>query len=76
MTFIQRLFTSLVPRSWAASMEAESRAWMARCPDCGTERSVWDMGGIRWKAAGNPRRLLKCLKCQRSTWHQFKFKQP
>jgi hypothetical protein len=76
MTFIQRLFTSVVPRSWAASMEAESRAWMAHCPDCGIERSVWDMGGIRWKAAGNPRRLLKCLKCQRSTWHQLTFKQP
>jgi endogenous inhibitor of DNA gyrase (YacG/DUF329 family) len=57
-------------------MEAESRAWMARCPDCGTERSVWDMGGIRWKAAGKPRRLLKCPKCQRATWHQFSFKQP
>jgi hypothetical protein len=66
---IQRFFTAILPRSWAASMEAESRAWKLRCP-CGAEQSVWDAGGIRWKAAGKPRRWLKCSKCHDWTWHQ------
>ena len=72
MSFIQRTMTTILPRSWAALMEAESRAWMARCETCGTERSVWDLGGIRWKAAGNPRRRLECPSCDRATWHRLR----
>ncbi len=26
---------------------------MARCETCGDERSIWELGGIRWKAAGS-----------------------
>jgi ribosomal protein S27E len=38
----------------AAEMEAESRTWMVRCRKCGNERSVWEMGGLRYKARGRP----------------------
>lgn len=68
MTTIQRLFTRLLPRTWAADMEAESRSWMIRCP-CGYEQSIWDLGGIRWKATGNPKRLMRCTQCGNTTWH-------
>ena len=68
MSTIQKIITSLVPASWARSMEAESRDWMARCT-CGFERSIWEIGGIRWKAAGSPRRRLQCPQCGQSTWH-------
>jgi len=69
MSRTQRLITSLVPRAWAESMERESREWMARCPECGHTRSIWDLGGIRWKATGNPRRLLTCVGCGKSSRH-------
>lgn len=69
MSRTQRLITSLVPRVWAESMERESREWMARCPNCNHARSIWDLGGIRWKAAGNPRRFLTCAECGVSAWH-------
>ncbi len=39
------------------------------CPDCGQETSIWDAGGIRYLAAGNPRRLRQCEKCG-SKWHK------
>lgn len=68
MSLIQRLFTAVLPRGWSASMEAESREWLMTCP-CGAEQSVWDAGGIRWKAAGNPQRRLKCNKCHQVTLH-------
>ena len=71
MSFIQKLAVAVLPRSWAQSMEAKSRAWMARCETCGGERSVWDLGGIRWKAAGNPRRRLSCASCGRVTWQRL-----
>ncbi len=69
MSRTQRFIISLVPRAWAERMERESREWMARCPECGHRRSIWDLGGIRWKAAGNPRRFLTCAGCGVSAWH-------
>jgi hypothetical protein len=68
MTTRQRIVTGLVPKKWAASMEAESRQWMVRCP-CGHEVSVWDLGGIRWKAVGNKMRLRRCSVCGSVEWH-------
>lgn len=68
MSAIQRLFTRLLPRAWAADMEADSRMWMIRCP-CGYEQSIWDIGGIRWKAVGNSRSFRRCIQCGKLTWH-------
>ena len=68
MSFIQKLLLAVLPDASAKSMETESREWMCTCR-CGHARSVWDVGGIRWKAAGNPRQLLKCPRCGKWTWH-------
>ena len=68
-SFIQRLLIRLLPSAWARSMEEESREWMIRC-HCGHQQSVWDMGGIRWKARGNPRRFMTCPACGSSSWHR------
>jgi hypothetical protein len=65
----RQLFGKLAPRSWATSMEAESRTWMVRCPSCSFERSVWDMGGIRWKASGNKWIWVRCPNCGKRGWH-------
>jgi hypothetical protein len=75
MSFVQRLFTAILPRGMVESMEKESRSWMARCSTCGLSRSIWDLGGIRWGAAGNPRRRLHCLKCNAMAWHVIEQKQ-
>lgn len=74
MSSIQKFLLAVLPGAWAKSMEAESREWMCTCP-CGHTRSVWDLGGIRWKAAGNPRRRLKCSNCGQWTWHVVSRKQ-
>lgn len=71
MSRTQQVLKSILPRRWAEAMEAESRAWMARCEECRQERSIWDLGGIRWLAAGNPRRRLGCPHCARTTWHMI-----
>jgi len=68
MTFIQELLTTVLPKAWAEEMRAESLSWMVRCP-CGFERSVWEIGGIRWKAKGSPRRWGVCPQCGQRTWH-------
>lgn len=68
MSLLQRLMLRILPQRAAQNMERDSRAWKARCR-CGFTRSVWEMGGIRWKAAGKPRWYLRCPQCGKRSWH-------
>ncbi len=68
MTFIQRFLTAVLPNAWAEDMRAESLTWMMRCT-CGYESSIWENGGIRWKAKGSPQRLWVCSQCGQRTRH-------
>ena len=38
--------------------------------NCGFSRSVWEMGGVRYKAAGTARRAMRCPNCGKMGWHQ------
>jgi hypothetical protein len=58
----QEVLTAVLPQPWAAAMEAESRGWAMRCA-CGHETTIWDMGGVRFKAAGQPKRIGRCAAC-------------
>ena len=71
MSLSQKLLQAILPRRLAEEIEAESRSWMLRCDACGLERSVWDVGGVRWKASGRPRRWMRCPQCARATWHML-----
>jgi hypothetical protein len=68
MSFFQKLFTSILPRKWAEDMEAHSRSWMIKCR-CGYERSIWEIGGIRWRAIGNQKTPARCPSCGKRSWH-------
>src|SRR5437868_15462154 len=64
MTLLQKFFFAVLPRKWAEDMRAQSQAWQIRCCTCGASRSVWDCGGIRWKAASvGKRTLAHCSHC-------------
>src|SRR5688572_13563933 len=67
---IQRFVTRFVDAETATAIEAHSRAWLVRCPNCDFERSIWDLGGIRYKAAGRPRLLARCPRCGSAGWHK------
>lgn len=69
MSWFHRFFTAILPRHWMDAMEADSRLWVVRC-SCGFARSVWDLGGIRYKAVGNPRWFRKCPHCGHRSWHK------
>jgi hypothetical protein len=70
MSFIQRLVTGFVSRASADAMRASSLDWMIRCSGCGFERSVWESGGIRYKASGRPRGYRRCARCRRREIHE------
>jgi hypothetical protein len=69
MSLTRKLILAIVPKKRAEEMEAESKTWVMRCESCGLERSVWEVGGLRWKAAGNPTRRLRCPQCGHFTSH-------
>ena len=59
MTRLQRFFTWLL----GPGVERESRAWAYECGQCGHRESVWDMGGIRYKASGEKSYRGRCPAC-------------
>lgn len=63
MSAIQRFFKRILPAKWAADMESDSKRWVFTCDNCGTQSSIWDIGGIRWKATGNRRAMTRCPAC-------------
>lgn len=73
MPLLRSLILAVVPRSAREALERESRLWMLICPKCGEEKSFWDIGGIRYKAVGNPRKLIRCAKCGWK-WHRVEKK--
>ena len=54
-----------------ADAETESRKWVATCPRCQQESSVWDMGGVRYKAYGMKTTLVRCPKCGKRSFMQI-----
>lgn len=69
MSRTQQFILKVFPARWAKSIEAESRSWMVRCLNCESARSVWDMGGLRWKARGKPKNYILCGGCNQLGWH-------
>jgi hypothetical protein len=68
---LQKFILSWMPAAWAKSAEVDSRAWTLTCTACGHDQSVWDAGGIRWKAVGNSRNYRRCVKCRKLSWQKM-----
>jgi len=65
----------LLPKSWFEAVKRGTKEWLAECPD-GHVQDIWDAGGIRYKAAGEPRTTMRCLECGRVRWHKLRKKSP
>lgn len=74
---LRKLIFALVSKKTAQAMETESRRWTFICKNCGKETSIWEIGGIRYKAVGNQKTYMKCPACGVRAWQQwFKRDQP
>jgi hypothetical protein len=62
MSALQNIARHFLPETAYNAIRAESQCWLMRCP-CGHETSVWEMGGLRWKADGKPIRWGRCGAC-------------
>lgn len=75
MSGIQKFFRAIMPASWFAAAEAESKTWFLHCAKCGHDQSIWDSGGIRWHASGHSWTRWKCEKCHVTSWQSVIRKQ-
>ena len=76
MSIWQRLFARRPSDGQMGDVEAESRSWMVKCP-CGFERSIWELGGVRYGAHSRGKKLLRrCSECGRFRWHSVYKRSP
>jgi ribosomal protein S27E len=66
---VQKFIKMFVSEVTFAEMETESRAWKVKCGNCNHERSIWELGGIRYKASGNKKMYHACPNCGQRNWH-------
>lgn len=66
------LILRLMPARWRAAAEAESRQWHTECAACGHASTIWDMGGLRWKAKAEVDKAMLCPACGRLGAHRLK----
>ena len=63
----------ILPTKAFAAVKAGTKEWLAECP-CGHKRDLWDSGGVRYKAVGEPRQFGYCSSCGKSTMHKIRKK--
>ena len=69
MPILRNIILKVLPAKARAAAIAESREWMIICPSCGSKKSVWDTGGLRWKARASDQRTLgRCSTCKGPKW--------
>lgn len=69
MSILQYILKKCTPNRFFKKFRSQSEQWYIICPHCKFERSVWEMGGIRFIAYGNPRWYWRCDNCGRHAWH-------
>jgi hypothetical protein len=75
MSAEHRFLKFILPARAFAAVREGTKQWLAECP-CGHRRDWWDAGGVRYKAAGEPRKLSRCPVCGKATLHKIRKKTP
>jgi DNA-directed RNA polymerase subunit RPC12/RpoP len=63
----------ILPARAFAAVKAGTKQWLIECP-CGHKQDYWDAGGVRYKGAGEPRRLGYCPSCGRNRMRKVRRK--
>lgn len=66
---IQKFIKMFVSEATFAAMENRWRHGKWRSAKCNHLRSIWELGGIRYKAAGSKMAQTHCPNCGRRRWH-------
>jgi len=69
----QRLLKKISSRRVFEAIKTGTQKWCIECP-CGYTRDFWEVGGIRFKAVGEPRQYFLCPECKKGRWHKLRKK--
>ena len=76
MSVIQQFVTTILPKSWSDAIQQESQNWTLRCPACNSLHSIWDLGGIRFKAASTNKKIrARCPQCSNISMMPLEYKE-
>lgn len=65
MSLVHQIVNRL-PATWVEALRVESEKWLIKCLVCGYTISVWEIGGIRYKAISRGKfTLRRCPTCGR-----------
>lgn len=68
LSSMQRMLQRRSSPELFAAMERESRLWKAECPNCRADTPFWELGGVRYKALGEPKKRMRCPACGQTGW--------
>jgi hypothetical protein len=68
-----RLLKFILPARAFEAVRVGTKLWLLEC-SCGHKQDYWDAGGVRYKAAGQPKRLTRCPACGRLGMHRVRKK--
>jgi hypothetical protein len=63
LSFAQKVAKAFTSAATFEKLKQESMRYYFICGSCGKESNIWEIGGIRYKAAGKPRTGIKCPGC-------------
>jgi len=69
-----RFLKFILPAKAFEAVKAGTKEWLIECRSSGYKRDIWDEGGTRYKAKGEPVSLGKCSKCDKKTWQKARKK--
>jgi hypothetical protein len=68
-----RFLKFILPKKAFEAVKAGTKQWLIECK-CGHKRDFWDLGGVRHKGYGEPRKFYYCPKCDKARWHKVRKK--
>jgi len=68
-----RFLKAILPERAFNAIREGTRNWLIECP-CGHMADLWNAGGVRYKATGEPRQLTACQGCGTATWQKVRRK--
>lgn len=71
LSFTQKFMKMISSQQGFEAMQKESKTWMVQCSNCKYEKSIWEIGGIRSGATGNPKTYMRCSNCKQLNWHNI-----
>lgn len=75
MKALQSIVRYIVSDRVFEEMKAETEEWFLECLTCGFKRSVWEAGGIKYKATVRRKLTIGiCPECNRWRWFRVAHK--